>query len=33
MSKLVVSAIGPDAQAALDAITELVAGKFNEEGT
>ena len=26
-----VSAIGPDAQAAVDAITELVASKFNEE--
>ena len=30
---VVVSAIGPDAQAAVDAIAELVAGKFNEEGT
>jgi phosphocarrier protein HPr len=30
---IVVSAIGPDAQAAVDAITELVASKFNEEGT
>ena len=28
-----VSATGPEAQAALDAITELVASKFNEEGT
>ena len=28
-----VSATGPEAQAALDAIAELVAGKFNEEGT
>jgi phosphocarrier protein HPr len=28
---IVVSAIGPDAQAAVDAITELVASKFNEE--
>ena len=28
-----VSAIGPEAQAAVDAIAELVAGKFNEEGT
>jgi phosphocarrier protein len=28
-----VSAIGPEAQAAVDAITELVASKFNEEGT
>jgi len=30
---VVVSAIGPEAQAAVDAIAELVAGKFNEEGT
>ena len=30
---IVVSAIGPEAQAAVDAITELVASKFNEEGT
>jgi phosphocarrier protein HPr len=30
---IVVSAIGPEAQAAIDAITELVASKFNEEGT
>jgi phosphocarrier protein HPr len=30
---ITVSAIGPEAQAAVDAITELVAGKFNEEGT
>ena len=29
---IVVSAVGPEAQAALDAITELVASKFNEEG-
>ena len=29
---IVVSAIGPEAQAAVDAITELVASKFNEEG-
>ena len=29
---VVVSAAGPEAQAAIDAITELVAGKFNEEG-
>jgi phosphocarrier protein len=28
-----VSAIGPDADAALKAITELVESKFNEEGT
>ena len=32
-TSIVVSAIGPDAQSAIDAITELVAGKFNEEGT
>jgi phosphocarrier protein HPr len=32
-TSIIVSATGPDAQAALDAITELVAGKFNEEGT
>ena len=32
-TSIVVSAIGPDAQAAIDAITELVASKFNEEGT
>ena len=31
-TSIVVSAIGPDAQAAVDAITELVASKFNEEG-
>ena len=30
---ITVSAIGPEAQAAVDAITELVASKFNEEGT
>ena len=30
---IVVSAIGPEAQAAIAAITELVASKFNEEGT
>ena len=30
---IVVSAIGPEAQAAVDAITELVASKFNKEGT
>ena len=30
-TSIVVSAIGPEAQTALDAITELVAGKFNEE--
>jgi len=27
-----VSAIGPDAEAAINAITDLVASKFNEEG-
>ena len=32
-TSIVVSASGLEAQAALDAITELVAGKFNEEGT
>jgi len=32
-TSIVVSAIGPDAQAALEAITELVASKFSEEGT
>ena len=32
-TSIVVSAIGPEAQAAIDAITELVASKFNEEGT
>jgi len=31
-TSIVVSAIGPEAEAALDAITELVASKFNEEG-
>ena len=31
-TSIVVSAIGPEAQAALDAIAELVASKFNEEG-
>jgi phosphocarrier protein len=31
-SSIIVSAAGPDAQAALDAITALVAAKFNEEG-
>ncbi len=30
---IVVSAIGPEAEAAVAAITELVASKFNEEGT
>jgi phosphocarrier protein len=28
-----VSALGPDAEAAIKAITELVESKFNEEGT
>ena len=32
-TSIVVSAIGPEAEAAINAITELVAGKFNEEGT
>jgi phosphocarrier protein HPr len=32
-TSIVVSATGPEAQAAMDAITELVASKFNEEGT
>jgi phosphocarrier protein HPr len=32
-TNVVVSAIGPDAQAAVDAIAALVADKFNEEGT
>jgi phosphocarrier protein len=32
-TSIVVSAAGPEAQAALDAIGELVAAKFNEEGT
>ncbi len=32
-TSIVVSAVGPEAEAAIDAITELVAGKFNEEGT
>ncbi|MBR0697330.1 HPr family phosphocarrier protein [Bradyrhizobium lablabi] len=32
-TSVVVSAAGPEAQAALDAIAELVASKFNEEGT
>ena len=31
-TSIIVSASGPQAQAALDAISELVAGKFNEEG-
>ena len=32
-TKILVSAKGPEAQAALDAIAALVADKFNEEGT
>ena len=32
-TSIIVSAAGPQAQAALDAITELVAAKFNEENT
>ncbi len=32
-TSIVVSAAGAEAQAALDAITQLVASKFNEEGT
>ena len=32
-TSVVVSAIGPEAQAAVDAIAALVADKFNEEGT
>jgi phosphocarrier protein len=32
-TSILVSAIGPDAQAAVDAITELVGSKFNEENT
>ena len=31
-TSVVVSAIGPEAQAAIDAIAALVADKFNEEG-
>jgi len=30
-SSIIVSATGPQAQAAIEAISELVAGKFNEE--
>jgi phosphocarrier protein HPr len=30
-TSIIVSAVGPGAQAALDAITDLVASKFNEE--
>jgi phosphocarrier protein HPr len=32
-TSITVSAAGPEAEAALDAITELVGSKFNEEGT
>jgi phosphocarrier protein HPr len=32
-TSVVVSAIGPEAEAAIDAIAALVADKFNEEGT
>jgi phosphocarrier protein HPr len=32
-TSITVSAIGPEAQAAIDAITQLVESKFNEEGT
>ena len=32
-TSIVVAAAGPEAEAALNAITELVADKFNEEGT
>jgi phosphocarrier protein HPr len=32
-TSIVVSATGPEAEAAIAAITELVASKFNEEGT
>jgi phosphocarrier protein HPr len=32
-TSIMVSAIGPEAQAAIDAIAELVGSKFNEEGT
>jgi phosphocarrier protein HPr len=32
-TSITVSAAGPEAQAAIDAITELIASKFNEEGT
>ena len=32
-TSITVSVAGPEAQAALDAIAELVAAKFNEEGT
>jgi phosphocarrier protein HPr len=32
-TSITVSAIGPEAEAAVAAISELVASKFNEEGT
>jgi len=32
-TSIIVSVVGPEAQAAIDAITELVASKFNEEST
>jgi phosphocarrier protein HPr len=32
-TSIVVSAAGPEAEAAITAITDLVASKFNEEGT
>jgi len=32
-TSIVVSAAGPEAEPALEAITELIASKFNEEGT
>ena len=32
-TSITVSAIGPDAEAAVNAIADLVASKFNEEGT
>jgi phosphocarrier protein HPr len=32
-TSIVVSARGPEAELAIDAITELVSSKFNEEGT
>ena len=32
-TSITVSAIGPEAEAAITAITELVGSKFNEEGT
>ncbi len=32
-TSIIVSTAGPEAQAALDAITKLVAAKFNEENT